>query len=118
MSLIDVILPVPINSTFTYESQGLNISVGDLVEVNFSGRNMVGLVVNVENDINTVEKKYKIKNVMSIIFHRAIKQKDIEFLYNVSNFNMIPIGLVFKMMFPDCLLTKNSEKVVKKYSIK
>ena len=118
MSLIDVILPVPINSTFTYESQGLNISVGDLVEVNFSGRNMVGLVVNIESNRDITNKQYKIKNIISVLSYKTIKQKDIEFLYSVSNFNMIPIGLVFKMMFPDCLSTKTSEKVVKKYSIK
>ena len=117
MPLVNIILPVPVNSTFTYNSLGIEVFIGDLVEVNFSGRNMIGLVIDIENtDIR--EKKYKIKNILSVILAKAAKQKDIDFLYSVSNFIMIPIGLVFKMMFPDYLLTKTSEKIIKKYSIK
>ena len=118
MTLVNVILPVPINSTFNYNSNGLNVDVGNLVEVNFSGRNTVGLVVGIENDKDIGESKYKIKNVLSVLPYKKISLKDINFLKNVSEFNVIPIGLVFKMMCPDCIFGNNVEKTVKKYRIK
>ena len=118
MTLVNVILPVPINSTFNYNSNGLDVDVGNLVEVNFSGRNTVGLVVGIENDKNIGESKYKIKNVLSVLPYKKISLKDINFLKNVSDFNVIPIGLVFNMMCTDCIFGNNVEKTVKKYRIK
>lgn len=118
MKLIDVILPVPINSTFTYDSSGFNVDVGNLVDVNFSGRNVVGLVTNIKSDDSRFEQKYRIKGIISILPYKKICLSDINFLKSVSEFNMIPIGLVFKMMFPDCIAGKTIEKTVKKYKIK
>ena len=118
MVLVNVILPVPISSTFNYNSNGLDVEIGNLVEVNFSGRNTIGLVVGIDNYDDANESKYKIKNILSVLPYKKINMKDINFLKSVSEFNIIPIGLVFKMMFPECIFGNNVEKTIKKYRIK
>lgn len=114
MNVAKIVLPLPLNSTFDYTFDNQKVEVGSIVEVNFSGRTMIGVVIAIDvKDI--LDIKYKIKNISRILDMKPIKQEQIDFLMQVSNYNLIPIGLVFKLMLPTIISDKT--KTIKKYYV-
>ncbi len=89
-----VMLPKVFNFPFTYTSNKMNIKIGDLVEVPFGSKKELGVIW--KN--NYLEpKNIKIKNISKKIDY-SINKKLIEFIEWFSTYNMVPIGLVLKMV--------------------
>ena len=103
-----VLLPKIFNFSFTYSSNNIQIKVGDLVEVPFGRNNEIGVVW---KNKNTELKNIKIKNISKKIKGYSLDQKLVNFVEWFSAYNMVPLGLVLKMIIgkKDNLIKKNHE---------
>ena len=88
-----VLLPKVFNFPFTYNTKAEE-KIGDLVEVPFGSKQEIGVVWK----SNYFEpKNIKIKNISKKIDY-SINKKLMEFIEWFSTYNMVPIGLVLKMV--------------------
>ncbi|MDB1135007.1 primosomal protein N' [Candidatus Anaplasma sp. TIGMIC] len=95
--IAEVIVPVPLDKTFYYAiKDGMSLSAGDYVRVPFGGRVAVGLVVDIKA---TVECEVELKTVIDKLLFPAINPAAIKFIQWVSSYNIIPLGMVLKMVF-------------------
>ena len=111
-----VLLPKVFNYPFTYN---LNIKgkVGDLVEVPFGSKEVIGVLW---KNNHTDPKNIKIKNIKKRIGF-SIEKNLVDFIEWFSAYNMVPIGLVLKMVIggSDNYTKKKDELIViKKTKIK
>ena len=89
-----VLLPKVFNFPFTYNSNKINIEIGDMVEVPFGSKSELGIIW---KNTHPVPKNIRIKNISKKIDY-SIDKKLIEFVEWFSTYNMVPIGLVLKMV--------------------
>ena len=88
-----VLLPKVFNFPFTYNSKNEN-KIGNLVEVPFGSKNEIGVIW--KN--NFLEpKNIKIKDITKKTEY-SIDRKLVDFIEWFSSYNMVPIGLVLKMV--------------------
>jgi primosomal protein N' (replication factor Y) (superfamily II helicase) len=117
-----VLLPKIFNHPFTYNTNQIYLKAGDLVEVPFGKKREIGVVWKKNN---SQLKGIKIKNIIKKIKDYSIDYKLIDFIEWFSSYNMVPAGLVLKMVIgandnfikkddPTYSLTK---KKVKKYKL-
>ena len=92
---VQVLLPKVFNFPFTYNSNKFQIKVGDLVEVPFGSKKELGVIW---KNTYTEPKKIKIKNINKKINNYSIDKKLVDFIEWFSFYNMVPIGLVLKMV--------------------
>jgi primosomal protein N' (replication factor Y) (superfamily II helicase) len=90
-----VLLPKIFNFPFTYNSNHISLKIGDLVEVPFGKQKAIGVVWKNNNAEN---KNIKLKNINSKIKNYSINQKLVDFIEWFSAYNMVPLGLVLKMV--------------------
>ena len=90
-----VLLPKIFNFPFTYDTNQISLKTGDIVEVPFGKRKEIGVVW---KNINFVPKNIKIKNINKKIKDYSIDPKLVKFIEWFSTYNMVPIGLVLKMV--------------------
>ncbi len=88
-----VLLPKVFNFPFTYNSK-YESKIGDLVEVPFGTKNEIGVIW---KNKYTEPKDIKIKDIKRNIGY-SINNKLIDFIEWFSSYNMVPIGLVLKMV--------------------
>ncbi len=88
-----VLLPKIFNFPFTYNSKN-KVQVGDLVEVPFGSKKELGVIW---KNSYSEPKNIKIKNIIQMTNY-SIDKKLIEFIEWFSVYNMVPIGLVLKMV--------------------
>ena len=92
---VPVLLPKIFNYPLTYNNTlQKKLKPGDFIEVPFGSRKEIGVVW---NEIQTTDKKIKIKNVNSKILNFSISKKLIQFIDWFSLYNMVPKGMVLKM---------------------
>jgi primosomal protein N' (replication factor Y) (superfamily II helicase) len=90
-----VLLPKVFDFSFTYNSNNILIKTGDFVEVPFGKNKEIGVVW---KNKNTELKNIKIKNISKKIQDYSIDQNLINFIEWFSTYNMVPLGLVLKMV--------------------
>ena len=88
-----VLLPKVFNFPFTYNSK-YESKIGDLVEVPFGAKNEIGVIW---KNKYTEPKDIKIKDIKKNTGY-SINSKLINFIEWFSSYNMVPIGLVLKMV--------------------
>ena len=88
-----VLLPKVFNFPFTYNSK-YESKIGDLVEVPFGTKNEIGVIW---KNKYTEPKDIKIKDIKRDTGY-SINSKLIDFIEWFSSYNMVPIGLVLKMV--------------------
>lgn len=106
MRIAKVVVPFPLYNIFDYKSiEG--VELGSLVEVNFSRLKTIGLVVDLidmdENDDR------KIKTIDKVLEIKSLKKELVDFIRWVADYNIIPIGLVFKNVFSEKYITAPKE---------
>ena len=89
-----VLLPKIFNFPFTYNQNKIKLKIGDLVEVPFGSKKELGVVW--KNNFS-VPKNIRIKNINNKINY-TIDKRLIEFMEWFAVYNMVPIGLVLKMV--------------------
>ena len=117
-SFVDIILPLPINNSFTYSFNRkifLNISIGMRVVVPF-GKNR--LLTGVINKIHNVKPlNYEIRNIVVLLDKNPIISESIfDFWKWVSNYYMCSIGDIMKASLPSTLLLEGETQVSRKKS--
>ena len=111
-----VLLPKIFNFPFTYESKNES-KVGDLVEVPFGSKKEIGVIW---KNRYSEPKNIKIKEIKKNTGY-SINSKLVDFIEWFSIYNMVPIGLVLKMVIGGAdkfLKFKNEVIKVKKTQIK
>ena len=98
---VSILLPNIFDHPFTYKSTSTDLlKTGDFVKVQFGSKEYTGIVWNSEHPIN---RKVKIKKIIKKIDIQSMSPKLIKFITWFSKYNIIPLGLTFKMT----LLSKN-----------
>ena len=96
-----ILLPNIFDHPFTYKYTSIApLKLGDFVKVQFGTKEYTGIVWDTEHPIN---KKIKIKKITKKIDIQSMNPKLIKFITWFSKYNIIPLGLAFKMT----LLSKN-----------
>ena len=90
-----VLLPKIFNFPFTYNSNKETTKVGDLVEVPFGLKKTIGVVW---KNNNSEKKNITIKNISNKIYNYSLNKKLVDFIEWFSTYNMVPLGLVLKMV--------------------
>ena len=98
-----VLLPKIFDFPFTYNSK-IKTKIGDLVEVPFGSKNHLGVIW---KNTYSEPKNIKIKDINKKMNY-SIDKKLINFIEWFSVYNMVPIGLVLKMVIG------NNDNFVKK----
>lgn len=89
------VLPVgPFYSVFSYESN-VELQIGDIVEVPFGSRKVIGVVV---DEKNSTDKELK---QISKVFDFNIGKINCDFLKWVATYTLIPNGNVLRMILPE-----------------
>ena len=107
-----VLLPKVFNFPFTYKSNNEN-TIGNLVEVPFGSKKEIGVIW--KNNFSE-PKNIKLKNIINKTQYK-INTKLIDFIEWFSSYNIVPIGLVLKMVIGGSnkfLLTKYESIKIKK----
>ena len=98
---IPVLFPKIFDYPFTYKSEISNSLVpGDFVKVPFGSVEVTGVVWPFEQE---TKKKFRIKKISRKINITSLKPEMIKFIIWFSKYNLVPVGMVFKM----CLLNKD-----------
>ncbi len=113
---VRVLLPKIFNYPFTYNlnSEG---KIGCLVEVPFGSKNEIGVIW--KNNYKEPEN-IKIKNISKKLNY-SINRKLVDFIEWFSNYNMVPVGLVLKMVIGNndmFVRTKDDPLEIKKTKLK
>ncbi len=90
-----VLLPKIFNFPFTYNSNQDTTKVGDLVEVPFGLKKTIGVVW---KNNNFEKKNIRIKDISKKIYNYSLNKKLVDFIEWFSTYNMVPLGLVLKMV--------------------
>ncbi len=98
-----VLLPKVFNFPFTYNSK-TGTKIGSLVEVPFGSKKEIGVIW---KNYYSEPKNIKIKDITNKTNY-SINRKLVDFIEWFASYNMVPIGLVLKMVIG------NSEKFIKK----
>ena len=117
-SFVDVLLPLPINNSFTYSFNRkiyINISIGMRVVVPFGkNRLLTGIInkIHKEKPIN-----YETKNIIALLDkYPIISELIIDYWKWVSNYYMCSIGDILKASLPSTLLLEGESIISRKNS--
>ena len=114
---VPVLFPKIFDYPFTYKSEiSEPLNSGDFVKAPFGSNEITGVVWPYEQK---TEKKFKIKKISKKINVKNLNNSMIEFISWFSKYNLVPLGMSFKM----CLLNKNVveknfDKEFKKFKLK
>ena len=90
-----VLLPKIFNFTFTYNTNKKKLNLGDVVEVPFGKGKEIGIVWPGQS---SKLEKIKIKNIGKKIDKFSLNRNLIDFIEWFAMYNMMPLGLVLKMV--------------------
>ncbi len=114
---LQVLLPRVFNYPFTYSSNKIKVKIGDLVEIPFGLKKEFGIIW---NNGHSEPKKIKIKNIIKKIDNYSLDKKLVDFIEWFSIYNMVPKGLVLKMVIGsnDNFFKKKDKIEIKKTNFK
>ena len=105
---VSVLIARPVNKPYDYLSNGLDLHIGDIVQVPFVNRLCIGVVV--ANGVSkTAEQKLKL--VSDRYGDHGISLAMLDFIFRVASYNMIPLGAVLKMVLSVPEIFKSSDKI-------
>jgi primosomal protein N' (replication factor Y) len=104
----DVLLPLPIDQLFSYAiEENTEVSVGDYIVVPFGKKRLIGIVWKYsdksDRKLKFVEQKIDLPN---------IRPRLIAFAEWVAQYNLIPIGMLAKVIIGGVLKVNHIDKLV------
>ncbi|MDM8335452.1 replication restart helicase PriA [Wolbachia pipientis] len=106
--IVDVLLPLPIDQLFSYAvEENTEISIGDYVVVPFGKKRLIGIVWKCSN-----KSDRKLKFIEQKINLSSIRPKLITFAEWVAQYNLIPIGMLAKVIMGGVLKVNLIDKLV------
>lgn len=113
MKFVEVALPTPIRSTFTYKNPFSYSLVGKRVVVQFGRRTLMGLVLT-ESDENS--SAFQLKEITEILDEQPLFSKQLlNSIKNLSDYYFHPIGEVVHVFIPNLLRKRHNTQFLKKY---
>ena len=114
MNFVDVAIPSPLRSTFTYKNNTGELLAGKRVLVEFGKRKLVGVVTTDKSDF---KGQYKIKDILQVLDDKPTFN-DIQLITieRISKYYMHPIGVVFEAYLPTMLIKAKTQLDLSKYS--
>ena len=113
---VDVILPLPLKGTFTYElsqDEFNKLEIGYRVAVSFGKRKIYTGIVNKLH--NYKPESYETKPIEFIYNNkRLVSQNQIDFWNWLSRYYFVPIGEVMKAAIPSTFLLESDSLIIKK----
>ncbi|AGJ98853.1 Primosomal protein N', superfamily II helicase, PriA [Wolbachia endosymbiont of Drosophila simulans wNo] len=105
---VDVLLPLPIDQLFSYVvEEDTKVSIGDYVVVPFGRKRLIGIVwrksSKSDRELKYIEQKVNLS---------SIRPKLIEFAEWVAQYNVIPIGMLAKVIMGGVLKVNQIDKLV------
>ena len=105
---VDVLLPLPIDQLFSYAvEEDTEVSIGDYVVVPFGRKRLIGIVwresSKSDRELKFIEQKVDLP---------SIRPKRIEFAEWVAQYNVIPIGMLAKVIMGGVLKVNQIDKLV------
>ncbi|TNK94065.1 primosomal protein N' [Wolbachia endosymbiont of Leptopilina clavipes] len=105
---VDVLLPLPIDQLFSYAvEEDTEVSIGDYVVVPFGRKRLIGIVwresSKSDRELKFIEQKVDLP---------SIRPKLIEFAEWVAQYNVIPIGILAKVIMGGVLKVNQIDKLV------
>jgi len=114
MNFVDVAVPSPLRSTFTYKNNTGENLAGRRVLIEFGRRKLVGVVTADKNDY---KGEYKIKEITQILDDKPTFSKpQLSTIQKISKHYMHPIGIVFEAFLPTLLRKAKTQLDLSKYS--
>ncbi|WP_410542364.1 primosomal protein N' [Wolbachia endosymbiont of Tetranychus urticae] len=106
--IVDVLLPLPIDQLFSYAiEKDTETSIGDYVVVPFGRKRLIGIVwresSKSDRELKCIEQKVDLP---------SIRPKLIEFAEWVAQYNVIPIGMLAKVIMGGVLKVNQIDKLV------
>lgn len=97
MSFAKVLLTVPLDKQLDYQiPNGMSVAPLQLVQVNFQNKILVGVITQLSE---VSEHQGQHKEIVSALPY-FLRETDLKFINFVANYNMLPSGIVLKMMLP------------------
>lgn len=113
MNFVEVALPAPLRSTFTYKNQFPSLITGKRVVVQFGRRTMIGLVLSQSESNNS---PYKIKEILEVLDEKPIFSDDmLKKIMAISDYYFHPIGEVVQAFIPNLLRKRKDTNSLQKY---
>ena len=114
MNFIDVVVPLPIRTTFTYlvsQKEYDFLDLGFRVMVPFGkSKYITGIVISKHKKIPS---KYQAKEIEYIIDkEQIVTENQLIFFKWISDYYMCPLGLVIKVAMPKLLLLKSESEII------
>lgn len=114
MNFIDVVVPLPIRTTFTYlvsQKEYDFLDLGFRVMVPFGkSKYITGIVISKHKKIPS---KYQAKEIEYIIDkEQIVTSNQLTFFKWISDYYMCPLGLVIKVAMPKLLLLKSESEII------
>ncbi len=94
-----VLLPLGAKKNFSYLHEGTILEEGQLVEVEFRTKDMVGMVIE-QKSPQEHKKDLRLKNIKKLLPYK-LSARFINFIKKVSVFTITDIGIIFKMCLAD-----------------
>lgn len=106
--VINVLLTLPINQLFSYTvEENVEISIGDYVIVPFGKKRLIGIVwqyiKKIDRELKSIEQRMDLPSV---------RQKLKTFVEWISHYNLIPIGMLAKVIMGGVLKVNNLDKLI------
>ena len=105
---VSVLIARPVTKPYDYMSNGIDLQVGDIVQVPFVNRMCIGVVV---DSVSSDVANQKLKFVSDKYGEHRITVAMLDFISRVASYNMIPIGTVLKMVLNVPEIFKFSDKI-------
>ena len=112
---IPIIIPNIFDHPFTYDSNSLDLDIGDYVTVPFGSTKVTGVVW---NQFEKTEKKFLIKKIEKKLDVPKMKVNMINFLNWFSVYNVVPIGMCLRLALLNKSVVENiSENLFYQYQL-
>ena len=113
MKFVEVALPTPIRSTFTYKNPFSYSLVGKRVVVPFGRRTLIGLVLAESDETSSA---FQLKEITEILDDHPLFSKHLlNSIRNLSDYYFHPIGEVVHAFIPNLLRKRHNAQFLKKY---
>ena len=114
---VPILVPNIFDHPFTYESNNIDLKLGDYVLIPFGKSKITGVVWSEFEKEN--KKKFLIKKVISKINIPALNKETINFLNWFSQYNLVPKGMTLKLLLLSSEAIEDVElKEFKKFEFK
>ena len=113
MNLVEVALPTPLRSTFTYQHNLQESLIGKRVIVDFGRRKLVGIVI---KNNHQKKVKFKVKYISKVLDESPVfNAQQLDKILEISDIYQHPVGEVAALFLPNMLRKNTTTESLRKY---